>query len=320
VVKDKQADLDIARSDQFWSQIKAEDIAWLRSTVAPVMRTRSAAEFKAMRFETEVVEIGTALLNDDSETFTAIEESLLAQILELPLTVNVVALEKDFIEEVLRPQWWKAPTEEKLAELVKRLGPLMQYRQRRRDPMMHLNIGDLVASKDWVEFGPEHERLTSSVYREKVEAYIRELVDANPVLQKIRAGEPVTEAELQELAAILREHDPRVTEDLLRKVYDHRTARFVQFIRHILGLERLESWSTTVTRAFDAFIVDHNGMTALQIRFVQTLRTFILQTGKIEKQDLIDAPFTQIHPQGIRGVFPPAQIDEILQFVNRLAA
>jgi hypothetical protein len=27
-----------------------------------------------------------------------------------------------------------------------------------------------------------------------VEAYIRELVDANPVLQKIRAGEPVTEA------------------------------------------------------------------------------------------------------------------------------
>ena len=134
VVKDKQADLDIARADQFWSQIKAEDIAWLRSAVAPVMRTRSSADFKAMRFETEVVEIGTALLNDDSETFTAIEESLLAQISELPLSVNVVALEKDFIEEVLRPQWWKVPTEEKLAELVKRLAPRMQYRQRRRDP------------------------------------------------------------------------------------------------------------------------------------------------------------------------------------------
>ena len=232
----------------------------------------------------------------------------------------MVALEKDFIEAVLQPQWWKVPTEEKLAALVQRLGPLMQYRQQRRDPMMHLNIGDLVAAKEWVEFGPEHERLTSSTYREKVEAYIRELVDANPVLQKIRAGEPVTEAELQELAAILKEHDPYVTEDLLRKVYDHRTARFVQFIRHILGLERLESWSTTVTRAFDEFIAEHNGMTSLQIRFVQTLETFILQTGKIEKQDLIDAPFTQIHPQGIRGVFPPAQIEEILQFVNRLAA
>ena len=52
-----------------------------------------------MRFETEVVEIGTALLSDDSETFAAIEESLLAQVSELPLTVNVVALEKDLIEE-----------------------------------------------------------------------------------------------------------------------------------------------------------------------------------------------------------------------------
>lgn len=320
VVKDKQADLDVASTDQFWTQIKAEDIAWLRAAVAPVMRARSGADFKAMRFETEVVEIGTAMLNDDSETFAAIQESLLAQISELPLTVNVVALEKDFIEDVVRPQWWKTPTEEKLAELVKRLGPLMQYRQRRRDPMMHLNLGDLVAVKDWIEFGPEHERMTSSAYRERVEAYIRELVDANPVLQKIRAGESVTEDEVQELAAILQEHDPFVTEDLLRKVYDHRTAGFVQFIRHILGLERLESWSATVTRAFDEFIAEHNGMTSLQIRFLQTLKTFILQTGKVEKQDLIEAPFTQLHPQGIRGVFVPAQIEEILRFVNRLAA
>jgi len=58
----------------------------------------------------------------------------------------------------------------------------------------------------------------------------------------------------------------------------------------------------------------------MQIRFLQTLRTFILQTGGIAKQDLIAAPFTQIHPKGIRGVFQTAEIKEILDFTTRLVA
>jgi type I restriction enzyme R subunit len=106
----------------------------------------------------------------------------------------------------------------------------------------------------------------------------------------------------------------------LRKVYDHRTARFIQFIRHILGLERLESRTEAVNRAFDEFIAQHTTFTSLQIRFLQTLRTFVLQTGRVEKRALIDAPFTRIHPQGIRGVFAPGEIEEILQFVEGLAA
>jgi type I restriction enzyme R subunit len=40
----------------------------------------------------------------------------------------------------------------------------------------------------------------------------------------------------------------------------------------------------------------------------------------VEKRDLINAPFTVIHPQGIRGVFNPAEIDEILALTQRLAA
>ena len=111
-----------------------------------------------------------------------------------------------------------------------------------------------------------------------------------------------------------------MTEELLRKVYDHRKARFIQFIRHILGVEPLVSWSEHVTRAFDAFIAEHSDLTTLQIRFLQTLRTFILQTGGVSRPDLINAPFTQIHPNGIRGVFRPQEVEEILDFTGRLVA
>ncbi len=37
-------------------------------------------------------------------------------------------------------------------------------------------------------------------------------------------------------------------------------------------------------------------------------------------KDLINAPFTQLHPQGIRGVFKPTEIDEILDMTYKLVA
>ena len=46
----------------------------------------------------------------------------------------------------------------------------------------------------------------------------------------------------------------------------------------------------------------------------------IVEREKVEKRDLINTPFTVIHPQGIRGVFSPAEINEILQLTERLAA
>ena len=147
--------------------------------------------------------------------------------------------------------------------------------------MMKLGIPDLLAVKEQIEFGPEHERMTSSVYREKVEEYIRSLVAENPVLQRIQGGEEITDEEINELARLLEAQALHVTEDVLRKVYDHKTAKFIQFIRHILGLEKLQSWTETVSRAFDEFLARHTTFTSLQIRFLQTL----------------DSRFARAHPE-----------------------
>ena len=186
--------------------------------------------------------------------------------------------------------------------------------------MLHLDIADLTVIKEKIEFGPSHERLTTRAYRERVEEAVHSLLAVNPALQKLHAGKDLSDAEIEELAALLRRRDPFVTEEQLRKAYDHRSARFVQFIKHILGLERLESWSETVMRAFDEFISEHNTFSAMQIRFLQTLRTFILQNRRIEKQDLVQAPFTRIHPDGIRGVFRSGEIEEILNLSRSLVA
>jgi type I restriction enzyme R subunit len=140
------------------------------------------------------------------------------------------------------------------------------------------------------------------------------------VLQRLQAGAPVSDADLRELAALLGRQDPGIDEARLRQVYDVRRASFVQLIRHVLGVEPLERWPTEVTRRFEEFIAEHSNFSALQIRFLQTLRTFILQRGAVERRDLVDSPFTQLHPQGIRGVFPAQEIEAILRFAHDLVA
>jgi type I restriction enzyme R subunit len=108
--------------------------------------------------------------------------------------------------------------------------------------------------------------------------------------------------------------------DLLRKVYNNRNAALLQFIKHFLGIEVLEDFPTTITKAFDTFIANQSDLSVKQLDFLRLLQTFLIEKGSVERKDLISAPFTRIHPNGIRGIFDGKRIEEILQFINAFAA
>jgi type I restriction enzyme, R subunit len=182
------------------------------------------------------------------------------------------------------------------------------------------NFADVLKSKEYVEFGPEHESLSIAQYRQLVEQKVNELTASNPILQKIRDDQSVSEKEAEALATQLHEEHPHITLKLLRRVYHHQRAPFIRFIRHILGIEILESFPDTVSRSIDQFITEHPTLTSHQLQFLSLLRDFLIDRGGIEKRDLIQSPFTIIHPSGIRGVFSPTQINEILALTERLVA
>jgi type I restriction enzyme R subunit len=320
VVLEHQRDLAPVRGDGFWTRLGADDLAYLRRTIAPILRARSNADFKALRFETDVVDYGTALLENTGDTMDALRETIVEQVSELPLGVNLVAKERELIDAVLGARWWETADDSQLEELVARLAPLMRFRQQRSDPILSLNLADITAVHDRVAVGPDGRDMPIAAYRQRVEETVRRLLAENPVLQRLQEGEPVTDEDMRALADVLRRQDPQIDEEKLRRVYDVRTASFVTLLRHVLGVEPLERWSTMVSRRFDEFISRHTTYTALQIRFLQTLRTFVLQRGKVERRDLVESPFTQLHPQGIRGVFPPPEIEAVLGFAAGLAA
>ena len=319
----KEAAFALARldDDNFWISLSHDRIEFLRAEIKPLFRTVSEADFKAMRFERDLLEYSLAVLSEEKEQADTLKEGIVEQISELPLSVSFVKQEEALIRAAQTSHYWAKADEDAFDELVAKLGPLMKFREQLTgQEQTHLDLSDELHKKEWVEFGPQHEAVSITRYREMVENLIAELTAHNPVLQKIKNGETVSSEEAKELAELLHEEHPHITEDLLRQVYKNRKARFIQFIRHILGIEVLKSFPDEVSAAFDQFIRAHTTLSSRQMEFLNLLKGFIIEREKVEKKDLITAPFTVIHPQGIRGVFSPLEINEILQLTERLAA
>jgi len=321
VIREAATALARLEEENFWVSLTHQKLEFLRAEIKSLFRTVSEADFKAMRFERDVLEYSLAVLNENKEQAETIKEGIVEQISELPLSVSFVKLEEVLIRAAQTAHYWAKADEDAFDDLVVKLSPLMKFREQITEQnQTHLDLVDEMHKKEWVEFGPQHEAVSITRYREMVETLISDLTEDNPVLKKIKNGEAVTEDEANQLAELLHEEHPHITEDLLRQVYKNRKARFIQFIRHILGLEVLQSFPDTVSEAFARFIRVHTTLSSRQLEFLNLLKNFIIEREKVEKRDLINAPFTVIHPQGIRGVFSPAEINEILQLTERLAA
>ncbi len=318
MVKEESVRLIQLSKDVAWVGVNQPFLEELRRFIKPLMRSRSTEDFDALRFDIDIVEMQTMLLNKDPQAFGSPRDRIMEKINALPLTLNQVKAKEDLLRRVKTANYWARVDEEVLENLRLELRNLMKHRQRKPQDIEKLDLADLTLVKDYVEFGPEMEQTSVAEYRRRVEEKVRQLLASNPALHHLKAGEAIDEVDLQELADLLRREDPFITEDLLQRVYDNRSAHFIDFIKHILGLQKLRSRSEIITEAFETFIGRHNDYTANQIQFLQILKTFILERGGVLKENLVDLPFTNLHPSGIRGVFQPKQIDEIIGFCEEI--
>lgn len=321
VVMETKHELQRLDDESFWNNLTSDKLEFLEAVVKPLLRTVSNVDFKAMRFEKDIVEVSLAYLAGESKKFEMLKESIIEEISELPLSINIVAREQEFIRQAQSNHFWSTINEEKFEELIHKLSPLMKFREAViLSAQAKFNFKDIVAEKEFVEFGPQYEALSVAKYRELVEKKVNDLVSSSPILQKLKQGQEITTYEAEQIAEELHNEHPHITIDLLRKVYNHRKAAFVRFIKHILGIEQLETFAETVTKAFDDFVSKHSYLTSRQLQFLDLLKNFVLEKGDVNKRNLIESPFTMLHPEGIRGIFSQREIDEILILTEKVLA
>lgn len=321
VILDNKNTLDTL-DEQFWGRLTEDKQLFLQKDIAPLMRTRTGEDYKAMSFELKVIQYSIAKLDEGEgkeKKVTTLEEVIIEMVSDLPLTVNVVAREKDLIEAVLHGGYLSTATEEDLDILIEKIAPLMKYREEGIKPKQDaFDLRDITSEKEYIKFGAANERITIKKYREKVEALVKKLEDENETLRKIKKGESISSEEIEELAETLAEYEPYPTEENLQKAYDARRVSFLDLIKFIMGIGGLVTFPEKVSEAFAEFIAEHNTLSAKQIQFLHTLQTFIVENGELTKRDLVSEPFTKLHEKGFLGLFDKSMQQEILQFTDHI--
>src|SRR5690606_23763695 len=229
-VMDARSSLAQLEDENFWVRLDDRKIEFLRSTIKPLMRTVSDVDFKAMRCEKSIVEVSLAQLEKDEKKFNTLKEGIVEEIAKLPLSINTVAREEELIRKAQTNHFWATAIEDEFDKLIDRLSPLMKLIESFVVPLgpAKFDLRDIVTTKEYVEFGPQHEALSTEKYRELVERRIRDMVFESPILQKIKDGKSINAIEAEQLADELSEEHPYITVDLLRRVYKHKRAELVQ--------------------------------------------------------------------------------------------
>ena len=82
------------------------------------------------------------------------------------------------------------------------------------------------------------------------------------------------------------------------------------FIRKLVGLDR-----NAAKQAFAQYLEGGN-FSANQIRFVETIIDYLTQNGVMDPGLLYEPPFTDLHHQGLDGVFEDDDADQIVALLH----
>lgn len=156
VIRDAAEKLRVLSADDFWNTLDTKKIQYLREEIKPLFRALSGVDYKAMRFEKDIIEISLAHLSKEEKKFEALRDSIIERISELPLTVNTVAEHEELIRTSQTHHYWTTINETKLDELIEKIAPLMKYHETSYFPgMAKYNFKDVISKKNTSNLHPD---------------------------------------------------------------------------------------------------------------------------------------------------------------------
>lgn len=84
------------------------------------------------------------------------------------------------------------------------------------------------------------------------------------------------------------------------------------FVRRLVGLDR-NAAKVAFGRRLDGV-----GFTASQVRFVEVLLNYLTRNGVMDPGLLYEPPFTDVHHEGLDGLFPGEEGDRLVSIVRDL--
>jgi len=168
----------------------------------------------------------------------------------------------------------------------------------------------------YVEVGPEGERVDKRDYVTNWETTVQSAVSDDPILQKVRQGESLSEDEEKALADRLNRPEMFFNEENLRRAYRQPGGNLIDFIKAALGSLKIKPREEELTENFQAWLVAKS-LAPQQAQYLSLLKNRGIARGKIEIEDLFQPPLSILNAAEL-GVelFGEKGLREIIEDLN----
>nr|WP_234918061.1 DEAD/DEAH box helicase family protein [Vibrio anguillarum] len=288
--------------------------------MAPLMQwKKTTGESEALRLDLQFLQLQLTKLQQPSKV--EIEaQPILDKVTSLSMHLNEVRSKASTIKQIQQPSYLSDADYFVVESCRQNLRSIIHLRDKGIAPApMATPIIDVREDRGLYQSQEIKTNITTvdyEIYRQEVEKTLSPLFESNEVLQKIRSGQTVTEADLATLSALVHTQNPNVDLQTLKEFFPESSAGLDQILRTIVGMDAQQ-----IEKEFTTFVQQvHTHLNARQQRFIGMLKNHLCRYGSVDIEQLYDAPFNQIDDAGLDGVFPnPAQADVVEQFVRRFS-
>ena len=316
-------------SPEAWEKVSLTDLAALAERVAKLPDQLDADSEDAKRFDVVMLNAQLGLLRH--EPFERQRRRIIrvaSALADLGTAIPVVAHEQELIADIQTDEWWADVTYPMLEDARKRLRDLVQLIERANKNVLYSDFADEFGGARVIPLPDTGEpddaddasddasgnRAGSdefAQFRKKAQHYLKEHL-AQDVVAKVRSGEPLTQADMDDLQRVL--IAAGIGDDATFAEASQRAGSFGLFIRSLVGLDR-----AAAKRAFAKFL-DDKQYSVNQIRFVEMVIDYLTDNGTIDPRRVFASPFTDVAPEGPDAIFVPDDVDEFFEIVKHLHA
>ena len=301
------------RTPDAWEKVTLEDLAALREQVAKLPDQLDPEQEEAKRFDVVMLNAELGLLRHEPFERQRNRIVNIASALEdLGTSIPVVAEQQELIAGIQTDEWWVDVSYPMLEDARKRLRNLVHLIERAHKNVLYSDFTDELGESTEVDLPGTGCSVASNEFEQfhkKARHFLKDHL-ANDIVAKVRSGEPITAADMDELQRVLVAASIGDTDTFAQA--SERAGSFGLFIRSIVGLDR-----AAAKQAFAKFL-DDKRYTRNQIEFVNLVINYLTEYGTIDPRRIYESPFTDVAPQGPNAIFSNPDLDEFFNIVQHL--
>jgi type I restriction enzyme R subunit len=307
IVRQARRSVERFQNAEAWDTLDLDARLALVEEVAGLPTAFEDGGLAAKQFDLLILNAQLLLLRGDA-AFANLQRRIISFAFALERLSNVptVAKELELLLAIQTDEYWQDITVEILEDVRRRLRNLAELIQPKERKNVITDFEDSIGASTTIDL-PE---VGSGVDKVRFKTKTRKFIEAhsdNIALQKIRRGEQLTPADLEELGRMLISEGIADKEGLERLQNE---GGLGMFLRSLTGLDR------AAAKAVFSDFAAANQLSANQTEFIELIINSLCENGVVDPKTFYESPFTDLDDMGIMGVFSKAQSAEIIRLVR----